>query len=347
MMKKFISHNEMLDIPAMEMSDLDKLPQKPVVSVVMMTRNHEGFITQAVESVVAQKCNFPIELLIGEDFSTDNTSKICKTLQQRYSNLIRLIVASKNVGITNNFLRLVCRAKGKYIALLEGDDYWTNPEKLVKQVRLMETHSNYAWCGTKTLNRTFWVKEKEFYNLKDILQRNFLHTSSVMFRSEILEAYPRYPDIIAWDSMLYAYLSEHGECGFLNEFVSYYRHHKGGSWTGANIVKRMQIAQIFTVTMDEYFKGRYKRILYDRELWIYKMDTAIQLGEGFWQRYRQALLIVRLVFSRMMKVLPGQYLLFAIKVLFQPLTFMYLSFRQKLAIRKRVKALSVFFRQGS
>ena len=177
----------MLKIPAVEISAPDKLPEKPVVSVVMMTRNHECFITKAVESVIEQQCDFPMELLIGEDFSTDDTRTLCEGLQTQYPHLIRLLVASANVGITSNFLRLVSCAKGKYIALLEGDDYWVLPEKLQKQVAIMETHPDYSWCGAKTLNRTFWVEEKYYYTLEDTLRRYILHTSSIMFRSEIIE----------------------------------------------------------------------------------------------------------------------------------------------------------------
>ena len=346
MTRTYITLEEMRDIPAEEISDHDKLPQTPLVSVVLITYNHENFISQAVESVIAQQSDFPIELLIGEDCSTDHTLELCKKMQKMYPKFIRLFITSENVGALRNFLRLVSRAKGKYIAVLEGDDYWINENKLQKQVGLMESNPDYSWCGAKTVNRTFWAKEKEYYTLEDILRRYIFHTSSILFRSDLLKKFPFIPDMQCVDFLLTAYLSEQGKCGFLDEEVSYYRRHQGGMWSGANIMCRINTTRQLTDKMKSYFKGKYKPLLYDRELWIYKMDTAIQLGEGFWQRYRQALLVVRLVFPRMMKVLPGQYLLFAMRVLLQPLSFMYLSFRQKLAIRKRVKAVSVFFRQG-
>jgi glycosyltransferase involved in cell wall biosynthesis len=342
-----IKQEEMLMIPAVEISSTEKLPLAPVVSVVMMTRNHDKYIEQAVESVVGQKCEFPVELLIGEDFSKDNTRDKCFKLQEKYPNLVRLIVASNNVGITNNFLRLACRAKGKYIALLEGDDYWTNPEKLVKQFSIMESHPDYSWCGAKTLNRTFWAKEKEFYDIEDVLNRYIMHTSSIMFRSELIESYPRFPDIVAWESMLCAYLTERGKCGFLNEVVSYYRRHEGGLWTGANLDNRMRMTKIFTNTMDQYFNYRYTNLLFDRELWIYKMDTAICLGKGFWQHWMQSLYIVRTAFPRIVKVLPGQYILFAIGVFFQPLSALYFLLRRQLALRRRVSAFKTLFKRNT
>jgi glycosyltransferase involved in cell wall biosynthesis len=131
-----ITRDEMLKIPANEISAIDELVGYPMVSVVMMTRNHEKFISQAIESVISQKCSFEIELLIGEDFSTDDTRAACEDYQKKYPHLIRLIVAHQNVGILPNFLRLVSRSRGKYIALLEGDDFWEHWTQSLSIVRL-------------------------------------------------------------------------------------------------------------------------------------------------------------------------------------------------------------------
>ena len=338
-MISMITRDEMLQVPAEEISSVEVMSDIPMVSVVMMTRNHEKYISQAIESVVSQQCNFEIELLIGEDFSTDATRSVCEDLQKKYPHVIRLIVAPKNVGILPNFLRLVCRCRGKYIALLEGDDYWTHDLKLQKQVEMMENHPEYAWCGAKTINRTFWVKEKPYYDLEDTLRRYILHTSTIVFRSKFSEKYPRFPSSVVWESMLYAYLAQHGLCGFLDEVMSYYRIHSGGLWTGAEISKRMRLTWIFTDTMDDYFEHRFTDILYDRELWIYKMDTAMRLDGNVWHHWGQSLEIVRLSFHRLIRVYPFQYLLFALGVLILPVKTGYYRFRGKLSLRKRLKTL--------
>ena len=340
-----ITQIEMREIPAEEISCQEQLPIKPLVSVVMMTRNHESFIIQAVESVVGQQCDFPIELLIGEDYSSDGTRDICKLLQEKYPNLIRLIVSSENVGITKNFLRLVCRSKGSYIALLEGDDYWVVSDKLKKQVEMMEANPDYSWCGAKTFNRTFWAEEKDFFTMEDTLLRYIVHTSSIMFRSDIMETYPRFPDAVFWESMLCAYLCEYGNCGFLNEVVSYYRRHEGGLWTGADSGERISLSWIFTDTMVDYFNGNYMRILYDRELWVYKMETEIHIGKDFWKYWRKSLHIARIAFKRMIKVLPGPYLIFTLQVYLQPIVALYMTFRRKLAIRKRIESVQGIIKQ--
>jgi glycosyltransferase involved in cell wall biosynthesis len=335
-----ITRDAMQKIAAEEISASGELVGNPMVSVVMMTRNHEKFISQAIDSVISQNCDFGIELLIGEDFSSDATRGVCEDYQKKYPHLIRLIVAYKNVGILPNFLRLVSRSRGKYIALLEGDDYWIDELKLKKQVDLMETHPEYSWCGAKTMNRTFWVKEKPYYDLEDTLRRYILHTSTILFRSVFFEKYPRFPSSVVWESMLYGYLAQNGLCGFLNEIVSYYRIHSGGLWTGAEISERMRLTRLFTDTMDEYFEHRFTKILYDRELWIYKMDTAMRLDKNVWEQLVQSLLIVRMAFARMIKIYPFQYLIFALGVMIQPIKTGYYQFLRKLAMRSRFKFMN-------
>ena len=331
-------------IPAEEISNQTEMPETPLVSVVMMTRNHASYLKQAVESVLEQQCDFEIELLIGEDYSTDGTRALCEELQKKYPEHIRLIVADKNVGITPNFLRLVCRARGKYIALLEGDDYWTDPLKLQKQVALMEGNPDYAWCGARTDNRIFWVKEKTSYDLSDTLRRYIFHTSSIMFRTKIMQSYPKFPDVVGWISMVYAYLAEHGDCGFLDESVSYYRHHEGGLWTGKDASARLKLTWVFTDTMNEYFDGQYKNELYDRELWIFGMETSIQLSNWTWQRWIQNLQLLNSELPRSLSVLRIKSISALIRMLFQPITYAYLKMRRVAALKQRLSSLLPWLR---
>jgi len=112
----------------------------PLVSVKMITYNHEPYIRQAIDCVLAQKTNFPFKLIIGEDCSTDGTREIVFDYQKKYPDIIRVITSNKNVGAHKNSLRTLKACRGKYIALCEGDDYWTSPNKLQKQVSYLETH---------------------------------------------------------------------------------------------------------------------------------------------------------------------------------------------------------------
>lgn len=118
---------------------------QPLVSVCMITYNHEKFIRQAIESVLCQRTNFQYELIIGEDGSTDNTRLICEEYSMRYSN-VRLLPKGCNKGYRINFLETLKAASGKYVALCEGDDYWSDPQKLQQQFDVLERNAEVIIC---------------------------------------------------------------------------------------------------------------------------------------------------------------------------------------------------------
>lgn len=142
------------DIPAVEISDIDKLCKNPLVSVLIITYNQEKFIGEALDSVLEQKTDFEYEILVGDDCSTDKTGVICAEYQRRFPERIRFITASLNVSkLGGNISRLRHRARGEFIAILEGDDYWTDLEKLQKQVEVFYNHPDVTLClaGRETL----------------------------------------------------------------------------------------------------------------------------------------------------------------------------------------------------
>lgn len=116
----------------------------PLLSIVTITYNHEPYIAKTIEGVLMQQVNFPIELIIAEDCSTDGTRAICQRYAEEYPELIRLITSESNVGAIANERRAMLAARGKYIAFCEGDDYWTDPLKLQKQVDFLEAHPDYS-----------------------------------------------------------------------------------------------------------------------------------------------------------------------------------------------------------
>ncbi|QYS90774.1 glycosyltransferase [Flavobacterium covae] len=118
------------------------------VSVCMITYNHEKYIKQAIESILMQKTNFDFELIISNDNSNDTTHKIILDLLEEHidSKKIKYLHNKKNLGMMPNFIQAIQNCKGEYIALCEGDDYWTDPEKLQKQVDFLDTNKNFAIC---------------------------------------------------------------------------------------------------------------------------------------------------------------------------------------------------------
>ena len=117
---------------------------EPLVSVKMITYNHAPYIARAIEGVLQQKTNFPFELVIGEDCSTDGTREIVFEYQRKYPKLIRVVASEKNLGAAANSRQTTKVCRGKYLAFCEGDDFWHDPSKLQKQVDYLESHPE---CG--------------------------------------------------------------------------------------------------------------------------------------------------------------------------------------------------------
>ncbi len=114
--------------------------QAPLVSVHMITYNHNPYVIKAIEGVLNQERDFPIELLIGEDCSTDGTRDIVMDYQQKHPDVIRVVTSEQNVGIKQNSRRVYAAARGRYMAYCEGDDFWHDPAKLRMQVDYLESH---------------------------------------------------------------------------------------------------------------------------------------------------------------------------------------------------------------
>lgn len=117
-----------------------------LVSIVCITYNHEPYLRQALEGFLMQQTTFPVEIILAEDCSPDGTRRICEEYVSRYPDKIRYIVRDHNVGYNQNEYEAMQAARGKYIAFCEGDDYWTDPLKLQKQVDFLESHPDYSVC---------------------------------------------------------------------------------------------------------------------------------------------------------------------------------------------------------
>jgi glycosyltransferase involved in cell wall biosynthesis len=207
----------------------------PLVSVCLITYKHENYIRQAIESVFIQKVNFPFELIIADDCSPDQTRAIIEKYKNQHPELIRLIFQKKNVGAGRNFLDLLNSANGKYIAYLEGDDYWTDPLKLQTQFDFMEKNPDFSLCYHK-INWIFNYKpadlskipsesninDKEEYNIYDILELGwFIRTCSMFFKN--FELPNEFEKLYIGDYPLHILLADKGKVGFINKCMATYR----------------------------------------------------------------------------------------------------------------------------
>ena len=127
---------------------IEKSSEGPLVSIVCTNYNKGTWIRDAIEGFLQQETNFPYEILIIDDSSSDNSPDIIKEFAENYPDKIRAFYNTKNLGITKTWIRACKEARGKYIARCDGDDYWSDNEKLKKQVSLLESDRSSLWCST-------------------------------------------------------------------------------------------------------------------------------------------------------------------------------------------------------
>jgi glycosyltransferase involved in cell wall biosynthesis len=272
---------------------------QPTVSVAVITYNHEQFIAQAIESVLIQETAFVVELVIGEDCSTDGTRRIVQTYAEKYPIIIHALLPEKNLGMARNYEAVWQACRGKYIAWLEGDDYWRTPHKLQKQVALMEANPHYSMCGTKSqfvttssdgTEKDAGVLEpavlKPEYDLPDFLTDYPMQTSSMLLRRELVE----FPDwlnglVVGRDACVFAIYAEKGPVGYLSEVMSCWRLHAGGMWTSKSAADQVRWNQKAIDLLDTHFAGQYHRLLRSREYQVWWTSLRSLAGGG---NYREA-----------------------------------------------------------
>lgn len=216
----------------------------PRVNVLLVTYNHERFIRQAVESILMQRFDGEIEILVADDKSTDATVAIIRTYQQtdaRFS--FRYLKSPRNLGITRNYERGFAACTTEYVAVLEGDDYWTDPCKLDKQVRFLDAHRECVACSSNYIvfeeapkrftPRVPQLEGWEYLSSRSLIGDNVIgNFSTCTYRTSALRLVP--PSLFtikAYDWALHITLGQFGLIGFLREPMSVYRMHAKGSWS--------------------------------------------------------------------------------------------------------------------
>ncbi len=230
----------------------------PMVSVYMITFNHERFVAQAIESVLMQETDFPVELVIGEDCSTDGTRAICEHYSRTYPDRIRLLPSERNLGMQANARRTYQACRGKYIAHLEGDDYWTDPRKLQKQVAWLEQHPQASFCfhpcrvereggdggdapARAEEPRTGEGTELTFPDSRNLAMWCIVHTVSAVVRANLMPNFnEEWMALPAGDWPMYFHLGMRGPFGQLPDAMATYRLHAGGIWNRRSSSEKKQ-----------------------------------------------------------------------------------------------------------
>lgn len=224
---------------------------KPLLSVFMITYNHEKYIKHALESILMQKTTFPFEVIIGEDCSSDKTREICLEYQKKYPKKIRVLNNFKNLGIKKNFIRTLRECNGAYVAYLEGDDYWIDEMKLQKQVDFLENNLSYSITCHKA--KIYDMTKKEEYSLSDVntkdistihdlTKSNYIYANSVVFRNRPKDLIKFELDSFVADWVLWVFLAQFGKIKYFREEMSVYRLHDGGVFSREGVEEKYDMA---------------------------------------------------------------------------------------------------------
>jgi glycosyltransferase involved in cell wall biosynthesis len=242
----------------------------PLLSVRIATFQHVRYIAQCLDSVLSQQTDFPFEIIIGEDCSTDGTREIVFDYADRYPDRIRVITADMNVGIKANGQRMRQACRGKYVALLEGDDYWCDPLKLQKQVDFLEQHPDYVICyhDFNMLDADSGAMEPSpltEYDKRDAEARTletcdiWIQTLTICHRNVLHEMEPEQLHVLNGDNFWISLLGTHGKGKWLGDIIEpgVYRQHAGGIWSSLDEPSRIatQMHSYFWIARYHIRKG--------------------------------------------------------------------------------------------
>ncbi len=209
-----------------------------MITVLLISYNHEKYIEKAINSVLSQKTTFPISIKIYDDCSTDNTKKIISRIHNTYKDKIDITIREKNIGYVDNIYSAIKEVSTKYFCILECDDYWCDDEKLQLQFDVLEKNSDCSFCGHETLvnnpNKNIRAtshNSKIFHeSYKGLLKKKFdknddfwIHTSSRLFRSSIIDFNSlNFKESIVNDVCLFWYYLSKGKMFYINKTMSVY-----------------------------------------------------------------------------------------------------------------------------
>lgn len=225
-----------------------------MVSVEMVTYNHEKYIAQAIEGVLMQETNFDFELIIADDCSPDGTKDIVEKYIKEHpkGKRIKYFRHEKNLGINANSKFLRQQSRGKYIAICEGDDYWIDKNKLQFQFDFLEANPEFSVCfhsiyelinGKQVLLKTDYAKTDGLFDMEDLAREgNFIPTLSSLFRNHFIDAYPEWTtQCPLGDYTLHLLNGQFGKYKGFEKPMAVYRKHEGGAFSNVQLDKRIDM----------------------------------------------------------------------------------------------------------
>jgi glycosyltransferase involved in cell wall biosynthesis len=224
----------------------------PLVSIVMITYNHELYIEEAINGVLIQETVFKYELIVANDCSTDSTDDKIQAFLKNHpkAHCVKYLNHKKNLGMIPNFINALESCVGKYIALCEGDDYWTNPLKIQKQIDFLEKNEKYSATAHQIIVK-YENQDKPDHLFNDLTESDIsldslfanrkFHTASFVFRKEIIDGnFSLFSNITSGDKAIFLLCGYHGDIRFFEEPMAVYRKNDGGisSWVTIDLIKK-------------------------------------------------------------------------------------------------------------
>jgi glycosyltransferase involved in cell wall biosynthesis len=239
------------------------------LSICTITYNHGNYIRDALESFLSQNTNFDYEIIISDDCSTDNTLEIVESFALKYPGKFRIMRHEKNVGMIPNFKEAIDACTGKYVAICEGDDYWTEPNKLQRQVDILESHPEYSICFHKARLLFDGVQPFDFGDINlttktvssfaDLVNGNFIHTPTVVYRNHLFGEYPKqFLKYKFGDWPLHLLNAEKGDIYFIPEELAVYRITQSGAWSAKSRIHKIQYTVKFLKEISKDFPLKYR-----------------------------------------------------------------------------------------
>jgi len=242
---------------------MDTTDKDILISVYSICYNQERFVAQAMESVIQQQCTYRVEMVISDDCSTDGTAAVIREYAAKYPDIIKPLYQKKNLGYMANCIVTMMACTGKYIAILEGDDYFTDPLKLQKQVDFLEANPDFSLCFSDVVikdemglnlpaNKYFPEVTKDVFTTEDfiMMQMNVVPTPTMLFRNLLPRPLPEfYRNALSGDICILILMGDKGKAKRMPEAMAAYRNHSGGvTKTQSNLDKGD--AALFTLFME-------------------------------------------------------------------------------------------------
>lgn len=269
-------------------------------SACIIVYNHEKYIKECLDSALAQKVNFDYEIVVCEDKSTDSTRSIVQEYARKYPDKIKLYLNETNLGLIGNWEKSMKSCKGTYIAICEGDDYWTDPYKIQKQVDFLEQNPEYTMVTHDTivtdenskLIREYRQRERDITLIDLLAKGKFFNTCSIVFKKEILNTLPDwFFQMHACDWTLPVFCATNGKTKHLGQIMGAYRKQKKGAMfsSKADAQKRgkseFALPSKYTLEMIDNLK-KYFDHKYDKELnkqstywWHLYVNEYLKVGD--------------------------------------------------------------------